>query len=163
VCQRCNGYAFILDDDPRYPVVDAQICPYCNGSRFIPPVSGIHFRGLTLGQLYNDTISNLLPILKALPKTRDTIALCEALGLLHLALGTPLALLEQNEQRLVLLAQAILRSTATKPVTIMLEDSDVGFTAEQYNKLETLVETKALMRHAVVITDPMSESNQGPL
>lgn len=142
VCQRCNGYGFILDDDPSYPVVDAHICPHCSALRFIPPVSAIHFRGLTLGQIYNDTIGNLLPILKALPRARDTVALCEALGLLHTSLGMPLALLEHNEQRLVLVAQAILRSSATKPVRVILEDGGAGFTAEQHRNVQQLLAGK---------------------
>lgn len=157
VCVRCNGYGFIIDDEPGLPVVDAEVCQDCCATRFIPPVSGIRFRGLTLGQLYNGTLNSALSILRALPKARDAIALSEALGLLPLALGMPLALLEPNEQRLALLAQAILRSTATKPSTIVIEDSGTGFSAEQHRRIQQLIGTKTLLRNATVCGEHIAD------
>lgn len=150
VCARCSGHAFIIDSDPTYPITDTHLCPTCNGSRFAPPASHIHFRGLTLSRIFNETLTNILPIVKALPKTGHAVTLVEALGLTHLSIGMPLALLEPNEQRLVLLSQSILRSTASTPLTIIVEDCGVGFSIEQHRKLRELVETKVLPRHATV-------------
>jgi hypothetical protein len=130
-CDQCLGYGFVINEDLNIPVIDAAPCTECWATRFKAPVSSIRFRGTTLGQLYNHTLESALPIARALPRSARALRLADQLGLMQLPLGLPLTLLSRAEQRLILFAQAILRSPKNSPSLIIFEDIHIGLSAEQ--------------------------------
>jgi len=148
-CSHCRGLGVILDYHKELPRPLASPCPVCSGLRCKHPITSALFRGVPFPTVLNQPIAHSYATLAALAKARRPLEVSGAVGLHHLPLGMPLALLSSTERRKLSIASALCKGRTAKPVVIILEapDADLcGSHRESLNKLRdaALVEGRAI-------------------
>jgi hypothetical protein len=128
LCPGCRGMGVVFHKHRELlPRPGSTPCHLCHGDRFVRPVSSVLFRGIPYSVMLNQPIERSAPILLALGKIRETVELILELGLGHLPLGMPLALLSLSETRRLALLQGLRAATTKKPAVIVLEEPELGF------------------------------------
>lgn len=138
LCPGCHGLGVAFTINPILPRPLAAACLLCHGRRFKEPVSSTMFRGTSYSTLLNRSIAESQQILNSLSRCREALECIELLHLAHLPLGMPVALLSSSERRRLLVAQAVLSSNTTRPLTIAVEDPLLGFAPKHLHGLRAL-------------------------
>jgi hypothetical protein len=123
VCPHCRGLGVVLDYHKQLPRPLASPCPACAGLRCKHPVSAALFRGVAFPTVLNQPIEQSYATLAALAKTKRPLEVSTSLGLNHLPLGMPVALLSLTERRKLAIASALCKGRPAKPVVVVLEAS----------------------------------------
>ena len=139
VCGTCRGTGLLHAIDGDLWREEVAPCPSCWGTRFRSPARDVTFKGKTLWEILNTSITSSEQILRALPRMKDVFELTTLLGLGEIALGTPTALLHSSHRRMLAIAHALLEATATKPSVIVVEAPFVGLNAEQQAGLHQVI------------------------
>jgi hypothetical protein len=121
VCLHCRGLGVVLDYHKQLPRPLASPCLACHGLRCKNPVSTALFRGVPFPTALNQPIERSYATLATLTKTRRALEVSAALGLHHLPLGMPVALLSLTERRKLSIASVLSKGRPAKPVVVVLE------------------------------------------
>jgi excinuclease UvrABC ATPase subunit len=142
VCPACRGLGLELTRAPGFTRPVPAPCSGCRGARFTRALREITFRGSRMSDLLNRPLKESAHTLKVLPKAGRMLELLTALGLDHLPLGFPIALLSPAEFRLVCIAKAVASARSERPALLLLEHPWAGFSAEQRQRLVAVLETE---------------------
>jgi predicted transcriptional regulator len=137
VCSACKGTGILINENAISAI--SEPCHTCWGSRFRSPAREITFKGRTLWEILNATISASRETLRALPKMKEVVELASLLGLTELPLGMPVTLLTTQQRRLLAIAHAMLLGTATRPSLIVVEEPWVAWSMDHRTGLEAVV------------------------
>jgi hypothetical protein len=124
-CSGCYGLGVLLHYHEQLPRPLATPCSLCRGLRCKQPVSSALFRGVAFSTALNQPIERSRAALSNFSTARKALDISAALGLHHLPLGMPVALLSARERRKLSIAAALRRGRSTKPVVIILEAPNV--------------------------------------
>lgn len=148
VCPGCGGLGVQLLPAACFSRPEAVPCPSCDGARFAPPIQSALFRGASLPQMLNSTIAELHDTLCILPKSALPLRLVDVLGLSHLTLGAPVALLSFSERRrFQALLAALNHAHSKEPAVVVFERPFAGLCEVAAAGLETLLKTASMAPH----------------
>lgn len=147
-CAHCRGLGVLLSPYQQLPRPLAAPCPVCRGLRCKSPVGSALFRGISFSTTLNQSIERSSETLTALSKAKQTLHHVQALGLQHLPLGMPLALLSSSELRRLRIVQAVTQSRASRPSIVLLEEPWVGL-LDHYRDAIVQIRDAALTEKAI--------------
>jgi len=156
VCPHCRGLGVVFADAALGDRPHSAPCPSCKGVRFGEPISKILFRGNSLSDLLDLTITNAAGFMRTLPRTHEILSLVDDLALGYLPLGFPSALLSFSESRLLRLLLSIL-STTNRPQWVVIEEPLAGLSDEQASRVTRVLQSvgKRSQGHFVLVgVDP---------
>ncbi len=102
-CRHCLGTGI----DPESEEVYAAPCPACGGSRFLPELLAIRYRGLSIADILRLTASEAAKELGFLRGVSGKLALLERFQLGYLPLGQPLRTMSSGEMQRLHLAREV--------------------------------------------------------
>jgi hypothetical protein len=138
-CTHCHGLGVTLTYRHRLPRPLAAPCTTCGGGRCKAPISSALFRGVSFSTLLNQTIERSAETLAALSKASRVLDLVRTLGLQHMPLGMPLALLSPSERRRLRVIQALTQGKPAKPCVVLFEEPGIGL---ENSHLEAIVQLR---------------------
>jgi hypothetical protein len=151
LCATCNGLGVTLHYIEELSRASVSRCRTCEGSRFANDVGNMSWRGVSLSALLNTPIGEILLLLRALPRALDASTCLEALCLTHLPLGMPLSLMSDSELHALLLIQALLSATASKPIIALIESPLSSLNARQHDGALRLLQSSSRANHLSLV------------
>ncbi|MDO5532737.1 excinuclease ABC subunit UvrA [Sutterella sp.] len=125
-CPGCDGTGEITMDVQFLPDVEI-VCPDCGGSRYAKAAGEVRLAGKSLPELMGMTVSDVLALLKDLPKerkARERLQVLESLGLGYLTLGEATPALSGGEAQRLKLAAEIGR--AQESAVFVFDEPTIG-------------------------------------
>jgi len=118
-CEYCKGLGRIYLDLDYLPPVE-QICQVCNGARFNQDVLAIQFKGQSISDILEMTVSEAANFFSKIPSIRSPLEILERTGLGYLKLGRPTSTLSGGEIQRLKLSKEL--SSPPKGHTLYLMD-----------------------------------------
>ncbi len=127
-CEACAGEG--------YETVEMQfladvrlLCPVCQGLRFKPEVLAVTHDGMSVAQLLDSTVDEVLQLFKARPAVLRALGPMARLGLGYLKLGQPLSTLSGGEAQRLKLARAL--SEKLDGTVFIVDEPSAGLHADE--------------------------------
>ncbi len=160
VCAGCRGTGVLIEKGSLHSAIEP--CHTCWGARFRSPAREVTFKGRTLWEILNASLSTSEETLRALPKMKEVFELASMLGITELPLGMPVTLLSTPQRRLLAIAHAMLSGTKARPSVIVIEEPIVGLSGEQRAGLEAAVTDPTFEERVSWIGVSGREADHGP-
>ncbi|MBN1877371.1 MAG: excinuclease ABC subunit UvrA [Anaerolineae bacterium] len=155
-CERCQGAGTLMINMHFLPDVEVR-CPVCHGRRFKREILDVKYRGYSIADVLDMTITEAAALFVDIPAAYSRLALMEDVGLGYLKLGQPATTLSGGEAQRVKLAKELSRK-ATGRTLYLLDEPTTGLhiadVANLLKVLHGLVDTnghKASANTAIVI------------
>ncbi len=155
-CENCSGQGVIQVEMQFLPDIYIP-CEVCSGQRYNRETLQVKFKGKTISDVLDMTISEALEFFEAFPKIMSRLQTLDAVGLGYIRLGQPATTLSGGEaQRIKLSRELAKRSTGR--TFYVLDEPSVGLhsadVAKLIDVLNALVEqgnTVAVIEHQLDI------------
>ena len=132
-CERCEGNGYEKLEMYFFEDIYAT-CEECNGRRFKPNVLGIRYRGKTIHDILNMTVSEALGFFSGSPKLTEKLHLLSSIGLGYLRLGQSATTLSGGEaQRLKIAAE--LKDPSAQNLLYIMDEPTTGLHLDDIKKL----------------------------
>jgi len=119
-CEECKGDGYILIEMQFLPDVTVP-CEVCHGSRYNREALEILFRGKTIADLLNMTVTEALDFFEAFPRPRRKLETLADVGLGYIRLGQPATTLSGGEAQRIKLATELSKRATGRTVYILDE------------------------------------------
>jgi excinuclease ABC subunit A len=119
-CEECKGDGYILIEMQFLPDVTVP-CEVCHGSRYNREALEILFRGKTIAQVLNMTVTEALDFFEAFPRPRRKLETLADVGLGYIRLGQPATTLSGGEAQRIKLATELSKRATGRTVYILDE------------------------------------------
>ena len=123
-CEECKGDGYILIEMQFLPDVTVP-CEVCHGSRYNREALEILFRGKSISDLLNMTVTEALDFFEAFPRPRRQLETLADVGLGYIRLGQPATTLSGGEAQRIKLATE-LSKRATGRTAYILDEPTTG-------------------------------------
>jgi excinuclease ABC subunit A len=141
-CEACSGDGYIQIEMQFLPDVTVP-CEICHGARYNREALEIHFRGRSIADVLNMTVSEALEFFEAFPAARRKLETLQQVGLGYIRLGQPATTMSGGEAQRVKLATELSKRGTGRTVYI-LDEPTTGLsfydTAALLGVLQALVE-----------------------
>ncbi|MCC2644044.1 MAG: uvrA [Nitrospira sp.] len=132
-CERCEGNGYEKLEMYFFEDIYAT-CEQCNGRRFKPEVLGIRYRGKTIHDVLNLTVTEAQAFFSGSPKLTEKLYLLSSIGLGYLRLGQAATTLSGGEaQRLKIAAE--LKDPSAQNLLYILDEPTTGLHLDDIKKL----------------------------
>ena len=142
-CEACSGDGYINIEMQFLPDVTVP-CEICEGSRYNREALEIKWKGCTIAEVLNMTVTEALPIFENIPRVRNRLQTMQDVGLGYIRLGQPATQLSGGEAQRVKLAKE-LSKRATGQTLYILDEPTTGLSFEDcahlLRVLQRLVDT----------------------
>ncbi len=132
-CESCAGDGILRIEMQFLPDVYVP-CEVCEGARYNRETLQIRYRGLTISEVLDLTISDAVELFSAFPSIRRRLATLDAVGLGYLRLGQPAPTLSGGEAQRIKLARELSR-VATGDTLYILDEPTTGLHFADVEKL----------------------------
>jgi excinuclease ABC subunit A len=150
-CERCQGNGRLKIEMHFLP--DAWVpCPACNGRRFNRETLEITYKGKSIAEVLDLSVSDARTFFRPIPKIHHILTILEELGLGYLSLGQPANTLSGGEAQRLKLAVELARPLA--PHTVYLFDEPT--TGLHFGDVEKLLAAFVRLRdagHSVLVVE----------
>ena len=119
-CESCKGDGYNQIEMQFLPDVTVP-CEVCRGARYNREALEIHFRGKTIAEVLDMTVTEALEFFDAFPRARRKLETLHAVGLGYIRLGQPATTLSGGEAQRVKLATELSRRATGRTVYILDE------------------------------------------
>lgn len=119
-CEECKGDGYILIEMQFLPDVTVP-CEVCHGSRYNREALEILFRGKTIADVLNMTVTEALDFFEAFPRPRRKLETLADVGLGYIRLGQPATTLSGGEAQRIKLATELSKRATGRTVYILDE------------------------------------------
>ncbi|HDQ72515.1 MAG TPA: hypothetical protein ENN19_10515 [Chloroflexi bacterium] len=123
-CERCQGAGTLTVNMHFLPDVEVR-CPACHGTRFKREVLDVTYRGRTISDVLEMSITEAAALFANVPAAHNRLALMTDVGLGYLKLGQPATTLSGGEAQRVKLAKELSRK-ATGRTLYLLDEPSTG-------------------------------------
>lgn len=132
-CEACQGEGIIKIEMHFLPDIYVK-CDLCNGKRFNRETLEITYKGKSISEVLEMTVSEAWPVFKAVPAIRDKLATLKAVGLEYIRLGQPATTLSGGEAQRIKLSKE-LSKRATGSTLYILDEPTTGLHFDDVKKL----------------------------
>ena len=119
-CEECKGDGYILIEMQFLPDVTVP-CELCHGSRYNREALEILFRGKTIADVLNMTVTGALDFFEAFPRPRRKLETLADVGLGYIRLGQPATTLSGGEAQRIKLATELSKRATGRTVYVLDE------------------------------------------
>ena len=150
-CDRCQGTGYEKLD--MYFFEDMYVtCEACDGHRFKPDVLAVRYKGKTIREVLDLTVSDALLFFSDVPRLGEKFHLLTSIGLGYLRLGQPATTLSGGEaQRLKIAAE--LRDRSSRDILYILDEPTTGLHLHDIRKLLNVLNKLVEAGHTVVVVE----------
>jgi excinuclease ABC subunit A len=119
-CEACRGDGLIRIEMHFLPDVFV-VCDQCGGKRYNRDALEIHYKGRTIAEVLDLTISEALEFFSAIPAAASRLGVLQDVGLGYLRLGQPATTLSGGEAQRIKLARELARRSTGRTLYILDE------------------------------------------
>jgi excinuclease ABC subunit A len=120
-CPCCGGRGTLAVDEQRF--ADWQIrCPECDGQRFSVSTLSVRYRGRSVADVLEMSISEGAAFFQSFPRLFRTLSMFEELGLGYLKLGQPASTLSGGESQRIKLGTELAKPSGLEGATLFVLD-----------------------------------------
>jgi excinuclease ABC subunit A len=127
-------------------------CEVCRGKRYNSETLSIVYKGMSIADLLNSTVSEALQVLGAVPQVQVKLQTLVDVGLGYIGLGQPATTLSGGEAQRIKLAKELSRR-ATGRTLYILDEPTTGLHFEDVKKLLQVLSRLTDMGNTVIIIE----------
>ncbi|MEJ5364229.1 MAG: excinuclease ABC subunit UvrA [Desulfosoma sp.] len=150
-CETCRGEGRVRVEMFLLPDVFIT-CPQCGGSRYDDETLSVRFKGLSIADVLNLSVSQAADLFRNLPTIRRKLTVMEEVGLGYLRLGQPGNTLSGGEAQRLKLARELARS-GRQPSLYLFDEPTTGLHPHDVEKLVALLRRLVLAGHTVIVIE----------
>ncbi|WP_424245820.1 excinuclease ABC subunit A [Elusimicrobium posterum] len=136
-CEKCEGDGIIKIQMQFLPDVYVR-CEECNGKRFNEDTLSVHFKGKSISDVLEMSVTQALEFFDSIPKIKKIVQTLEDVGLGYIKLGQSSTTLSGGEAQRVKLAHELSRRATGKTLYILDEPTTGLHFADIHKLLEVL-------------------------
>lgn len=150
-CENCEGQGLIKIEMQFLPDVYVQ-CEVCRGARYNRETLQVRFKGKTISDVLNMTVSEGLDFFENLPRIHRKLATLDAVGLGYIRIGQPATTLSGGEAQRIKLSRE-LSKRATGKTLYILDEPSTGLHAVDVAKLINVLQELANAGNTIVVIE----------
>lgn len=150
-CEACSGDGIIKIEMHFLPDVYVE-CEVCKGARYNRETLEVHFKGKSIADVLDMTVSQALEFMGAIPKIKNKLATLEEVGLGYIKLGQAATTLSGGEAQRVKLAKE-LSKRATGRTIYILDEPTTGLHFHDIAKLLEVIQKLVDSGNTIVIIE----------
>lgn len=156
-CARCAGRGYLPIDKQRLSDWSVR-CPDCDGRRFAPAPLSVRYRGQSVADVLQMSLSDAMKFFENIPRlTRTLTVLCD-LGLGYLKLGQSAMTLSGGEAQRIKLATELAKSAGTDGSTLfVLDEPTSGLHPADIQQLVRVLRRLISEGHSVLVIEHNEE------
>ncbi len=150
-CENCEGQGLIKIEMQFLPNVYVQ-CEVCRGARYNRETLQVHYKGKSISDVLNLTVSEGLAFFENIPKIRRKLTTLDAVGLGYIRIGQPATTLSGGEAQRIKLSRE-LSKRATGQTLYILDEPSTGLHAVDVAKLINVLQELAEAGNTIVVIE----------
>ena len=150
-CENCEGQGLIKIEMQFLPDVYVQ-CEVCRGTRYNRETVQVHYKGKSIADVLNMTVSEGLAFFENIPKIRRRLDTLDAVGLGYIRIGQPATTLSGGEAQRIKLSRE-LSKRATGQTLYILDEPSTGLHAVDVAKLINVLHELADAGNTIVVIE----------
>ncbi len=151
-CEACQGEGLRRIEMNFLPDVYVT-CEICNGRRYNAETLAVKYKGFSIADLLDTTVTDALPVVENIPQIRQRLQTLEDVGLGYIHLGQAATTLSGGEAQRIKLARELSRRQTGRTLYLLDEPTtglhfdDVKQLLEVLNRLTDLGNTVIIIEH----------------
>ncbi len=150
-CENCEGQGLIKIEMQFLPDVYVQ-CEVCRGTRYNRETLQVRFKGKSISDVLNMTVSSGLAFFENLPRIRRKLETLDAVGLGYIRIGQPATTLSGGEAQRIKLSRE-LSKRPTGQTLYILDEPSTGLHAVDVEKLINVLQKLADAGNTIVVIE----------
>ncbi len=150
-CENCEGQGLIKIEMQFLPDVYVQ-CEVCRGTRYNRETLQVQYKGKTIADVLNMTVSEGLEFFENLPRIQRKLVTLDAVGLGYIRIGQPATTLSGGEAQRIKLSRE-LSKRATGQTLYILDEPSTGLHAFDVEKLINVLQKLADAGNTIVVIE----------
>jgi len=150
-CENCEGQGLIKIEMQFLPDVYVQ-CEVCRGSRYNRETLQVQYKGKSISDVLNMTVSEGLSFFENLPRIRRKLDTLDAVGLGYIRIGQPATTLSGGEAQRIKLSRE-LSKRATGQTLYILDEPSTGLHAVDVEKLINVLQQLADAGNTIIVIE----------
>ena len=150
-CEACSGDGVIKKEMHFLPDIYVT-CEVCRGQRYNPEVLSVRYKGLTVSDILNLSVSEALAVFDNQPTIKNKLQTLEAVGLGYITLGQSAPTLSGGEAQRVKLAKELSRRPTGRTIYI-LDEPTVGLHMEDVRRLIEILQALVEAGNSVIVIE----------
>ncbi len=150
-CEACSGDGIIKIEMHFLPDVYVE-CEVCKGARYNRETLEVHYKGKSIAEVLDMTVSQALEFLGAIPRIRNKLATLEEVGLGYIKLGQSATTLSGGEAQRVKLAKELAKRSTGRTIYI-LDEPTTGLHFHDIAKLLEVIQRLVDAGNTIVIIE----------
>ncbi len=150
-CEACSGDGIIKIEMHFLPDVYVE-CEVCKGARYNRETLEVHFKGKSIADVLDMTVSQALEFMGAIPRIKNKLATLDEVGLGYIKLGQAATTLSGGEAQRVKLAKE-LSKRATGRTIYILDEPTTGLHFHDIAKLLEVIQRLVDAGNTIVIIE----------
>lgn len=150
-CEACSGDGIIKIEMHFLPDVYVE-CEVCKGARYNRETLEVHFKGKSIADVLDMTVSQALEFMNAIPRIKNKLATLDEVGLGYIKLGQAATTLSGGEAQRVKLAKE-LSKRATGRTIYILDEPTTGLHFHDIAKLLEVIQRLVEAGNTIVIIE----------
>ena len=150
-CEACSGDGVIKKEMHFLPDIYV-VCEVCQGQRYSPEVLTVRYRGRTISDILNLSVTEALELFDNQPAIKNKLKTLSAVGLGYIKLGQSAPTLSGGEAQRVKLSKELSRRPTGRTIYI-LDEPTVGLHMEDVKRLVEILQTLVSAGNSVIIIE----------
>ncbi|MDD2898053.1 MAG: excinuclease ABC subunit UvrA [Desulfuromonadaceae bacterium] len=150
-CEACSGDGIIKIEMHFLPDVYVE-CEVCKGARYNRETLEVHFKGKSIADILDMTVSQALEFMGAIPRIKNKLTTLDEVGLGYITLGQAATTLSGGEAQRVKLAKE-LSKRATGRTIYILDEPTTGLHFHDIAKLLEVIQRLVDSGNTIVIIE----------
>ena len=150
-CEACSGDGIIKIEMHFLPDVYVE-CEVCKGARYNRETLEVHFKGKSIADVLDMTVSQALEFMGAIPRIKNKLATLEEVGLGYIKLGQAATTLSGGEAQRVKLAKELAKRATGRTIYI-LDEPTTGLHFHDIAKLLEVIQRLVDAGNTIVIIE----------
>lgn len=150
-CEACKGAGEEIIEMNFLPSVNIK-CKECNGKRFKPDVLAVKYKGKSISDVLEMTISQAVDFFSSIPSIANKLMTMKEVGLGYIRLGQSSVTLSGGENQRVKLAAELSHQSTGKSLYI-LDEPTTGLHSEDVNILLKVLQRLADQGNSIIIIE----------
>ena len=156
-CGRCAGRGMLPVDEQRFSDWTVR-CPDCDGRRFAPAALSVRYRGQSVADVLEMSLSDAAQFFENFPKLARTLRVFNELGLGYLKLGQSATTLSGGEAQRIKLGTELAKTTEENGSTLfVLDEPTSGLHAADVQQLVHVLRRLVSEGHSVLVIEHNKE------